>query len=162
RGCPGVREAVVVASADPTAPGQRLVGYVVLAAAGALREVAAALGTRLPGYMVPTAWVALEALPLTPNGKVDQRALPAPGSGLVASTDAAAPRDAVETTIAAIVGEVLGVAAVGIDDDFFALGGHSLSAGRALGRVRAALGVDLPLRAIFDAPTVAGLAQCVR
>jgi len=159
RACPGVRDAVVVANPDPTAPGQRLVGYVVLAAGGGLRAIATDLGTRLPGYMVPTAWVALDAVPLTPNGKVDKRALPAPARGPRSPDEPAAPRDAVETTIAAIVSEVLGLAAVGLDDDFFALGGHSLSAARVLARIRSTVGADLTLRALFEAPTVAGLAR---
>jgi amino acid adenylation domain-containing protein len=161
RACHGVREAVVIACADTTSPGQRLVGYVVGEAEWSVTAVAAELATRVPAYMVPAAWVPLAALPLNLNGKLDRAALPAPSAARPALGDAVAPRNEAEAAVAEIWSAVLGVTGVGIHDDFFALGGHSLTAGRVLARVRATLGVDLPLRAMFEAPTVAALAQRV-
>ncbi|HEX2190124.1 MAG TPA: condensation domain-containing protein, partial [Longimicrobiaceae bacterium] len=120
-----------------------------------LPELRAALGERLPDYMVPSAWVLLDALPLTPSGKLDRRRLPAPDE-----EDAqgyAAPRTRTEATLAEIFGEVLRRGRVGVHGDFFALGGHSLLATRVVSRVREAFGIDLPLRALFEAPTPAGL-----
>jgi amino acid adenylation domain-containing protein len=112
--------------------------------------------------MVPTAWVPLAALPLTLNGKLDRAALPPPSTVRPEMGDAITPpRDAVEAALAEIWSAVLGVTGIGVHDDFFALGGHSLTAGRVLAHVRATLGVDLPLRAMFEAPTVAALAQRV-
>ncbi|MEW5927747.1 MAG: non-ribosomal peptide synthase/polyketide synthase [Gemmatimonadota bacterium] len=156
---PGVREAAVLARED--APGdRRLVGYVVPAAAqadaAALREH---LRARLPEYMVPAAVVALETLPLTPNGKLDRRALPAPEAAAAAAY--VAPRTPAEEVLAGIWADVLRAERVGAEDDFFDLGGHSLLATRVVSRVREAFGVELPLRALFEAPTVAGLAERV-
>jgi amino acid adenylation domain-containing protein len=160
RACRGVREAVVVACAEVAAPDQRLVGYVVGDADWSLAAMTAELSARVPAYMVPTAWVPLAKLPLNANGKVDRAALPAPSTARPELGGAVTPpRDPVEAAIAEIWAEVLGVTSVGVHDDFFALGGHSLTAGRVLARVRASLGVELPLRALFEAPTVARLAQ---
>ncbi|HEX2092471.1 MAG TPA: amino acid adenylation domain-containing protein, partial [Longimicrobiaceae bacterium] len=153
---PSVREAVAVARED--APGQkRLVGYVVPEAAVSIAELRAHLRAGLPEYMVPAALVILEALPLTAHGKVDRRALPAPegssGEGYLA------PRSPTEEILAGIWSEVLGAERVGATEDFFALGGHSLLATRVISRVREAFGTELPLRALFEVPTVAGLAE---
>jgi amino acid adenylation domain-containing protein len=162
RACRGVREAAVLACADTAGSGNRLVGYVVGEAEWPLAAVTAELVTRVPAYMVPTAWVRLAALPLTLNGKLDRAALPAPSTVRPELGDAITPpRDAVEAALAEIWSAVLGVTGIGVHDDFFALGGHSLTAGRVLARVQAALNVELPLRALFDAPTIAGLAQRV-
>ncbi|MBU6352387.1 MAG: AMP-binding protein, partial [Chloroflexi bacterium] len=159
---PAVQTCVVVARED--APGdKRLAAYVV--APGMLpadsRERVAALRShlqsRLPDYMVPSAFVWLDALPLTPNGKVDRRALPAPESS-VPSESHAAPRTASEQALAEIWQQVLRVAQVGVQDNFFGLGGHSLLATQVLSRIRQQLSVELPLRALFEAPTVEGLA----
>jgi acyl carrier protein len=155
---PGVRDAVVVVRED--APGeQRLAGSVVAAEGGEVSaaELRAALKARLPEYMVPGAFVVLEALPLSPSGKTDRRALPAPEG--TADEAYAAPRTVTEEILAGIWAEVLGVERVGVQDGFFELGGHSLLATRVVTRVRAALGVDLPLRVLFEEPTVAGLAS---
>jgi amino acid adenylation domain-containing protein/non-ribosomal peptide synthase protein (TIGR01720 family) len=124
-----------------------------------LREL---LQASLPDYMVPSAFVLLDALPLTPSGKVDRRRLPAPDASRPdVGSSYVAPRTAVEQAMAAIWAEVLGIERVGAEDDFFALGGHSLLATLAISRVRDRLGVELPLRALFDFPTLAALARQV-
>ncbi|HEX8273688.1 MAG TPA: amino acid adenylation domain-containing protein [Longimicrobiaceae bacterium] len=157
---PALVDAVVVAR-DDGAGDRRLVGYVVPAGdvEVAAAEVRAHLRERLPDYMVPSALVVMERLPLTPNGKVDRRALPAPeaapGEGYVA------PRTPAEELVAGIWAEVLGVERVGAADDFFALGGHSLLATRVVSRLRQALAAEVPLQAIFEHPTVAGLAGAI-
>jgi amino acid adenylation domain-containing protein/non-ribosomal peptide synthase protein (TIGR01720 family) len=150
----GVREAVVVArEALPT--NRQLVAYVVgEVAAETLRET---LRDRLPEYMVPSAFVMLEALPLTPNGKVDRQSLPTPQwqgplEGHLAS------RTPMEEVLEGIWAEILGLERVGVKESFFALGGHSLLATRVMSRVRRVFGVELPLRDLFEEPTVAGLA----
>ncbi|MBV9773838.1 MAG: amino acid adenylation domain-containing protein, partial [Gemmatimonadetes bacterium] len=156
---PRVRQAAVVVREDT--PGDpRLVAYLVVEgevpAAGELR---AHLGTRLPEHMVPSAFVALESLPLTPSGKLDRRALPAPEGA--SGGEYEAPRSETERVLAEGWAEVLGVERVGVHDSFFDLGGHSLLGTRVISRVREAFGVELPLRALFEAPTVAGLAERV-
>jgi amino acid adenylation domain-containing protein len=158
---PGVREAVVVVREDR--PGdRRLVCYVVdepgveTVPAAALR---AHLQSRLPAYMVPSAIVHLQALPLTPNGKVDRAALPAPAGERQTEQAFVAPRNELEQRIAAIWCEVLGVAQVGIDDNFFDLGGHSLLLVRLRARLEAELGVTLPMVKLFQHPTVAAVAR---
>ncbi len=155
--CPGVAQAVVVARDDNLA-GTRLVAYLVPAGdagglAGAAREHAAA---RLPEYMLPSAVVVLDELPVTANGKVNRAALPAPDQ--TAQTPGRAPATVQEELLCQVFAQVLGVERVGADDSFFALGGHSLLAIRLVSRIRAVLGVELPVRAVFDVPTVAGLA----
>ncbi|MFF2650668.1 amino acid adenylation domain-containing protein [Streptomyces sp. NPDC058045] len=152
---PTVAQAAVVLREDR--PGEkRLVGYVVPAAdldAGELKQY---LGAELPDYMVPSALLVLDALPLTGNGKLDRAALPAPEQDGGAAHRA--PRDEREETLCGLFADVLGVPRVGIDDSFFDLGGHSLLATRLTNRIRGALGVETPVRAVFEAPTVAALA----
>ena len=127
-----------------------------------VNELRSFLQEQLPDYMVPSAFVFLEALPLTPNGKVDRRALPVPEQGRPELQETmVAPRTPVEETVAGIWADVLGVKHVGIYDNFFDLGGHSLKATQAISRVRSALHMDVPLRALFEAPTVAGLATII-
>ncbi len=122
-------------------------------------ELRGFVADRLPEFMVPAAIMVMESLPLTVNGKLDRRALPAPE--FVSAAAYRAPRDRRERVLAALFGEVLGVTRVGVDESFFDLGGHSLSATRLTARVRAELGVEVPIRALFDAPTVAGLAEWI-
>jgi acyl carrier protein len=123
-------------------------------------QLRAFLVQRLPDYMIPSAFVTLDALPLTPNGKVDRRALPAP-EPIQPDRQAAyvAPRTPTETLLANIWAEVLGLERVGIHDHFFELGGHSLLALQVVSRIRQAAGVEAPLQAIFTTPTIAALAQ---
>ncbi len=152
-GLAGVDQAVVIAREDR--PGdKRLVGYITGTADPA--QTRAALGERLPAYMVPTAVVILEALPLTVNGKLDTRALPAPEY-----TDAdryRAPATLTEEILAGIYAQVLGVERVGVDDSFFELGGDSLSAMRVVAAVNNSFDSGLAVRNLFEAPTVAALA----
>ena len=157
----GVGACVVVARED--APGdRRLAAYVVAAEASAATradDLRRFVQERLPDYMTPSAFVFLAELPLTPNGKVDRKALPAPESarpGL--AEEFAAPRTPTEEVLAAVWREVLGAGRVGVEDNFFDLGGHSLLATQLISRVRDRFGAAVPLRALFDAPTVAGLA----
>ncbi|MEU8517934.1 AMP-binding protein, partial [Kitasatospora sp. NPDC048722] len=153
--CAEVSAAVAVVREDR--PGdRRLVAYVV-PAGGAVPDAAAVrreAASALPEYAVPSAVVVLEALPLTGNGKVDRRALPAPEAEVRVTR---APRDAREEVLCGLFEQVLARARVGVEDDFFALGGHSLLATRLVSRVRSALGVELGIRDLFQAPTVAGL-----
>ncbi|WP_281203447.1 non-ribosomal peptide synthetase [Nocardiopsis trehalosi] len=153
----GVAGAVAAAHPDPAGT-PRLVGYVVPRDGAAPLDTAALrahLAERLPDYMVPSAFVELPEFPLTANRKVDRAALPAPE---FAAPAARAPRDAAEAAVCAVFAEVLGVPEAGVDDDFFALGGHSLAAARAANRIRALLGVDTGVRDLFEAPTPAALA----
>jgi acyl carrier protein len=142
----------------------RLVGYLVTRSAtgsppAGLREH---LRKVLPDYMVPAAFVVLPALPLTGNGKVDYRALPEPDWGAIPGQVPVAPRTPAESRLAAIFAELLALPApVGVSDNFFALGGHSLTATRLVARIRADFGVELPLRTLFSDPTVAGLAAAL-
>ncbi|HEU0077052.1 MAG TPA: non-ribosomal peptide synthetase, partial [Longimicrobiaceae bacterium] len=158
-GHPSVREAVVVVRPSPSGE-PRLVGYVTARddAPLAASELRGWLRERLPDHLVPGALAVLETLPLTPHGKVDRRALPAPDD-LAPGEAYAAPRTPTEEVLAGIWAEVLGRPRVGVRDDFFDLGGHSLLATRLVSRIRRAFGTELPLRALFETPTVAGLAE---
>ncbi len=150
--------------AADTQPGEaQLVAYVVprpgvLLLPDSLRQ---RLSARLPAYAVPAAFVILDALPELPNGKVDTRRLPAPDSGAQVKPSSVAPRSPVEEVIAGIWAQVLQRDRVGVREDFFALGGHSLLAAKLVSRIQQTLGVELPLRAIFERPTVEGLSALI-
>ena len=152
---PGVRAAVVMTGED-AAGGTRLVAYVASPGQEATAQgLRLALQKRLPEPMVPSAFVLLDRMPLTPNGKVDRKALPAPersrtGDGFLP------PRTPLETEVAGIWGDILGVAQVGLEDGFFDLGGHSLLATRVLARIEEAFGIDMPLQTLFESPTLEG------
>ena len=120
------------------------------------------LQERLPNYMVPAAFVRLDALPLTPNGKVDRQALPQPQpTRSVLEAPFVGPRTPVEEVIAGIWRQLLGLEQVGIHDNFFELGGHSLLATQVISRLRAAFQMELPLRRLFETPTIAELALAI-
>nr|WTB07107.1 amino acid adenylation domain-containing protein [Streptomyces antimycoticus] len=158
---PEVAQVAVVAR-EAGSGEQRLVAYVV-AAPGAAVPVPAlrrSVAARLPEYMMPSAFMVLDALPLTPNGKTDRKALPAPDFGELST--GAAPRTPQEEILCGLFMETLDLDAVGIHDDFFELGGHSLHATRLVSRARAAFAVELPLRVLWEAPTVARLAARLR
>ncbi len=157
----GVSEAVVVARADGGKE-KRLVGYVVTRPGSevSVAELREAVRGQLPEYMVPSAVVVLEKLPLNANGKVDKRALPEPEYTAVAvNADCVGPRTPVEEVLCGIWSELLQVERVGIRDNFFELGGHSLLATQAMSRVREALGAEVPLRVLFESPTLEALAS---
>lgn len=160
---PHVQDATVIVRED--VPGHRqLVGYVVPRDGASLEahELAGFLRARVPGYMVPAAFVVLDALPMSSGLKVDRQALPAPAylDGDVGGTYVP-PSTPVEQELAEIWSQILGVPRVGIRDDFFELGGHSLLATQVVSQVRSRYHVELPLRTFFDAPTVAGLAVAI-
>ncbi|MFP2895289.1 amino acid adenylation domain-containing protein, partial [Corallococcus sp. 4LFB] len=155
---PHVRQAVALVRED--APGdKRLVAYAVAQPDQRLDPAAlrAFLLERLPDFMVPSSFVPLDVLPLTANEKVDRKALPAPEQALTPRRAYEAPRTELEQQIASYCAELLRVERVGVHDSFFELGGHSLLATQLVARVRSGLGVELPLRDLFEAPTVAGL-----
>jgi amino acid adenylation domain-containing protein len=156
-----VGQAAVIAREDQ--PGnKRLVAYVV-AAAGESVDIAALrahLGAILPDYMVPPAFVALDCLPLTPNGKLDRTLLPKPELvGASKAYDHRPPRNKREALLCRLFSDLTGVPRVGIDDDFFDLGGHSLLVMRLIARLRREIGIEVPLRTLFEGPNPAALAQ---
>ncbi len=157
---PAVSQAAVI-DRDDGPGGKQLVAYVVPAreAVSNTADLRHHLAERLPEYMVPSAIVMMDTLPLTVNGKLDRRALPAPERQLDGYR---APRSPEESALCDIFAAVLELDRVGIDDSFFALGGHSLLATRVVGRARATLGVELPIRSVFESPTVAELATRLR
>jgi amino acid adenylation domain-containing protein len=155
-----VSDAAVVAR-EETPGNQYLVAYVVLDQTTTLDELRAEVQTRLPGYMVPSVWLELTALPLTANGKLDRKALPAPVRGAASNTAFVAPRNDLELALATIWGEILGRERIGVHDDFFTIGGHSLLATQVVSRIRTIFKLDLPLRVIFEATTIAQLSEAL-
>jgi len=160
---PSIRESVALVYEDPFGD-KRLVAYIVVdpnfpPSSATLRSF---LQNRLPEYMIPATFVTLDALPLTSNGKLDRRSLPMP-TDLKASLDTSfvAPSTVSENLLTDIWTRVLGVECIGIHDGFFALGGHSLLATRIVSQIRTAFGLDVRLRSIFEAPTVAELAALI-
>ncbi|MDN0201205.1 non-ribosomal peptide synthetase, partial [Streptomyces sp. S.PNR 29] len=160
-GHPAVAQAVV-GTHEVESGEVRLVAHVVPVAGASFdpSEVRHHLQQRLPEYMVPAAIMALGTIPLTPNGKVDRKALPAPDFGTAGS--GRAPRSPQEEILCELFADALGIARVGTDENFFALGGHSLLATRLISRIRTVLGVELPIAVLFEAPTVAGVAEWLR
>jgi len=159
---PQVSRNIVVAREDR--PGDmRLVGYVVLEPGSQADEAALSTHLRasLPDYMIPQHIVVLPAMPLLPNGKIDRKGLPAPDLGAHRTQDMIAPRNELERQIAAIMAKVLGLPEIGVSDNFFAMGGHSLLAAQLTSRINRELDAALSLRALFDGPTVEKLAQMV-
>ncbi|PSB55588.1 hybrid non-ribosomal peptide synthetase/type I polyketide synthase, partial [Chamaesiphon polymorphus] len=156
-----VRQAVAIVTAD-SAGNNRLIAYVVseeeTLSTQQLREF---LQQQLPAYMVPSAFVILNTLPLTPNGKVDRKALPAPDGEIEREQEYVAPQTPNQEIVAHIFTSVLGVEKVGIHDNFFELGGHSLLATQLTSRLKHSFAVDIPLRAVFEAPTVDRLARTI-
>ncbi|MEO8380765.1 MAG: amino acid adenylation domain-containing protein, partial [Acidobacteriota bacterium] len=161
--CAGVREAVVIARED-VAGDKRLIAYLV-ADEGfdlSVADLRQALARKLPESMIPSAFVQLDAMPLTSNGKLDRKALPAPEATALIRHDYEAPQGETEQTLAALWQALLRVERVGRHDNFFELGGHSLLAVQLVSRLRAALDVELPLRALFAAPGLIAQAEAVR
>ncbi|WP_447971454.1 amino acid adenylation domain-containing protein [Nitrospira sp. M1] len=158
----GIHEVVVVAR-DGHMGGKELIGYVVPAADVPfdLQAMKDALTMRLPEYMVPRQWVELDTLPLTPNGKVDRQALPDPDRTYQITQQYMAPRTPTEELLAGIWADLLKVERIGIHDNFFDLGGHSLLATQVMARLRTVCGVEVPLRTLFEFPTVAALDEAV-
>ncbi|HEX7180735.1 MAG TPA: amino acid adenylation domain-containing protein [Thermoanaerobaculia bacterium] len=160
---PAVRQCVAAVRED--VPGdRRLAAYLVPeGAAPGPDELRIFLARRLPDYMIPSSFTAMERLPVLPTGKVDRAALPAPTQAEVAATARpyAPPRNAVEEVLAGLWADVLRLERVGIDDHFFEMGGHSLLAAQVIGRVRDTLETEVELRLLFEAPTVAGFAEAL-
>jgi amino acid adenylation domain-containing protein len=161
---PAVKQVVVVAREDGSS-GKRLVAYLIseeVAADALFLRIREALKRKLPDYMVPSAFVMLEKIPLSANGKIDRKALPAPDMGeSTQMRDYVAPRNQTQSQLAGLWAEVLKLERVGIDDNFFESGGHSLTATQLISRIRGLLGVDVPLQSLFRAPTVAGYAEYI-
>jgi acyl carrier protein len=154
-------EASAVIAREDGQGSKRLVAYVVPASGGRLDAEAlrAHLARLLPDYMVPALYVELEELPLTPNGKLDREALPEPPeAGDGAGTP---PRTPLESALSGIVRDLLGLGQVGVEENFFVLGGHSLLGAQLIARIRDRFGVELSLRTLFDHPTVESMAQAV-
>jgi acyl carrier protein len=160
---PAVLETVVQAHTNNAGENQ-LVAYMVPRSQPALlqAELQAFLKEKLPDYMVPAAFVILDAFPLTPTGKIDRQALPAPALTSITETRTfVAPRTPAEKTLASIWGEVLGRQQVSIHDNFFESGGHSLLAMQVISRLSDTFQVELPVRSIFEAPTIAKLVETI-
>jgi acyl carrier protein len=158
---PEVRDAAAAVRQDMPG-GPQLVAYVVAREGEGTelpRRLPDFLARHLPPYMIPATIVVLPALPLSPNGKVERRALPAPDRP--ASRAGVEPRTPIETVVAGLFAELLGHERVGVTDSFFQLGGHSLLAAQLLARVRGLFGLDLPLRRLFETPTVAAVAAAI-
>jgi amino acid adenylation domain-containing protein len=157
-----IKEAIVLAQEDP-AGNKRLVAYIVsIGKAPGVTALRRALAEKLPEYMVPSAFVVLDAMPLTPSGKIDRQALPDPGNARPhLDTPFVSPATPVEKQVAQVWAQVLGLDQVGVHDNFFELGGHSLAATRVVARVIEHFQLELPLSSLFQAPTVAEMALVI-
>jgi amino acid adenylation domain-containing protein len=158
---PAVRESVVMVREDETGD-RRLVAYIVPKIEQKLTSsnLRSFLKTKLPNYMIPAVFVVLEVLPLTPNGKIDRQALPPPDVAKIELPDNQVPQTSIEAELVQIWAELLGQQ-VGISDNFFELGGHSLLATQLVSRIRDHCGIQVPLRTMFETPTIIGLAQYI-
>ncbi|GGA37501.1 surfactin synthase subunit 1 [Kroppenstedtia guangzhouensis] len=156
-----VQEAAVVAIADDMGV-QELCAYVVADEEVNLADLRGHLAHELPSYMIPSAFVRLEKIPLTPNGKMDHRALPKPDVNMQSGTAYIPPADQVEEELVALWQEVLRAERIGVEDDFFTLGGHSLNAAVLTAEISKRLGVQVPLRQFFQTPTIRALAKVIR
>ncbi|AOX00346.1 hypothetical protein BJP34_13570 [Moorena producens PAL-8-15-08-1] len=156
---PQVKEAVVIARED--IPGDKhLVAYIVTGETVPTKsELRSFLKQKLPDYMVPSAFVTLESLPLTPNGKIDRRGLPAPDISQASETTFVPPNTPTEELLGAIWSQILGIEKIGIHNNFFELGGHSLKATQVISQIRQVFSIDLPLKTLFEQPTVAQLSD---
>ncbi|WP_051250931.1 non-ribosomal peptide synthase/polyketide synthase [Paenibacillus harenae] len=151
---PDIREAVVIAREDGYAQ-KYLCAYIVAAKRPSLEELQAHLTAELPAYMVPSHVVELERMPLTPNGKIDRKAMPEPTGNQLKSTEYAAPSTSTEKRLIEVMELVLGTTGIGVNDDFFKIGGHSLKAMALVSHIHKAFGIAVPLRIVFEAPTTA-------
>jgi acyl carrier protein len=160
RAHPSVQDTAVVT--QEVSGDKRLVAYVVAEPEQQIltTELRSFLSEHLPDYMIPAVMVVMEALPLTPSGKVDRKAL-AVREIAVARKEYVAPRNEIEAALANICGELLGVERVGVEENFFELGGHSLLATKLISRIRDQFHLELPLRVLFESPTVSGLAAAI-
>jgi len=154
---PALREAAVIARQNPAGDAELVAYLVARDACPGAQTLRQHLSERLPEHMLPSAYLMLPALPLTPNGKLDRAALPAPERG--GQRAYRAPRSERESLLAGLWAEVLGVEKVGLDDHFFELGGHSLTATRLISRLRSALNLEVPVRALFQHPTLGDFAE---
>lgn len=157
---PAIKEAVVIDRADETG-GKFLCAYVVLQKPLSDEEMRAYLAQALPEYMIPSFFVTLERIPVTPNGKTDRRALPKPEGSAKTKADYVAPTTELEQKLVAIWEQILGVSPIGIQDHFFTLGGHSLKAIQLISRIQKECQADVPLRVLFEQPTIQALAAYV-
>src|SRR5581483_5571924 len=160
----GIRQAVVVAREDSTGD-KRLVAYYTATPGGeavTAEQLRTHLSSLLPAYMVPAAYVRLEQLPLTPSGKLDRRSLPSPDASAYAAPEYEAPQGPMETTMAAIWGELLEVDRIGRHDDFFERGGHSLLMLKLVMRLQQAFGLDVKITDVFEHPVLADLARALQ
>ncbi|NEN82297.1 thioesterase domain-containing protein, partial [Paenibacillus elgii] len=153
-----VQQAVVIAREDGSGQKQ-LCAYIVAERQMTVSELRGELSRELPGYMIPSYFVQLEQMPLSANGKLDRKALPAPEGSVPTGTEYVAPRTAVEAQLVEIWQQVLGVGKVGIRDDFFEIGGHSLKVLQLLTQVHSVIGVNLPLHTVFNMPTIEEMAR---
>ncbi|BAY50309.1 amino acid adenylation domain-containing protein (plasmid) [Scytonema sp. HK-05] len=159
---PNVRETVVTVGVD-VSQDKCLVAYLVVKQQPSpkISDLRHYLKQKLPEYMVPAAFVFLDAMPLTPHGKIDRRALPAPDTSSFSRSNFVAPRNPIEEVLAVIWAKVLGTEHIGIHDNFFELGGHSLLATQVISRMRQAFNVEIPLQLLFETPTIADLASAI-
>ena len=159
---PAVKQSVVTAW-GPSAADKRLLAYIVLATvqSSEVHELKDYLQKRLPSYMIPANFIRLDAIPLTPSGKIDRRALPDPDMQSNQGTKFVAPQTQLQELLAGIWADVLQLKQVGIHDNFFELGGHSLLATRIISRIRQATQIELPLRTLFEAPTIVEVSEAI-